>query len=108
MADVKDIKDLESQLRWSAKMEAVGTLAGGISHEFNNILQVIRGYAQILLVNRKHGDEGYYELKEIESAAIKAAGLTSQLLTFSQATESHPRPIDLNDEVRSIKKILRS
>ena len=98
---------LEAQLRQAQKMEAIGTLAGGISHDFNNLLQSILGYTQILLLEKKGDDPEFERLKEIEIAARKAGELIRQLLTFSRKVESQLRPVDLNQEVRQVTKILK-
>jgi PAS domain S-box-containing protein len=99
-------KLLENQLIQAQKMEAVGTLAGGISHDFNNLLQGILGYTQILLIDRNPDDADYARLKEVERAALRASELTQQLLTFSRKVESKVRPVDLNQQVREIHRIL--
>ncbi len=97
---------LEAQLMHAHKMEAVGTLAGGIAHDFNNILQAINGYAQILLMNKKPGDPDYERLIHLEKAGERASGLIQQLLTFSRKVEGEHRPISLNEEIRSVRKLL--
>ena len=97
---------LEAQLMHAHKMEAVGTLAGGIAHDFNNILQAINGYAQILLMNKKPDDPDYERLIHLEKAGERASGLIQQLLTFSRKVEGEHRPISLNEEIRSVKKLL--
>lgn len=97
---------LEAQLMHAHKMEAVGTLAGGIAHDFNNILQAINGYAQILLMNKKPDDPDYERLVHLEKAGERASGLIQQLLTFSRKVEGEHRPVSLNEEIRSVKKLL--
>ncbi|UCG13079.1 MAG: PAS domain S-box protein [Deltaproteobacteria bacterium] len=97
---------LERQLQHAQKMEAVGTLAGGISHDFNNLLQAVQGYAQLLLLDKDGDEPGYRELQEILRAAKRGGELTQQMLTFSRKVESHRRPIDLNQEVRGVKRLL--
>ncbi|MBN2126319.1 MAG: response regulator [Deltaproteobacteria bacterium] len=99
-------KRLEDQLRQSQKMEAVGTLAGGIAHDFNNLLQAVGGYSDLLLLDKKRGETGYRELKEIKSAANRASELTQQLLTFSRRVKSKLRPVDLNRELKQVHKLL--
>ncbi len=96
----------ESMRRHSQKMEAVGTLAGGMAHEFNNLLQVVKGYAQLLLLDVEYKDPGYQRLREIVSAAGRGGELTQQLLTFSRSMESERRPVDLNKEVKQVKRLL--
>ena len=98
---------LEGQLRHSQKMEAVGTLAGGIAHDFNNLLHVIFGYTELLLVKKDKNETEFEKLCEIKNAAQRATELTKQLLTFSRKVESIMRPIDLNNEVMQIHKLLK-
>ena len=87
-------------------MEAVGTLAGGIAHEFNNLLQAVQGYAELFLLRRKKGEASYSELHEIVRAAKRGAELSQQLLTFSRKVESKLRPVDLNLEVEKAIRLL--
>ncbi len=105
--DITSTKQLEAQLLQAQKMEAIGTLAGGISHDFNNLLQAILGYSQMLLMDEKKNSPDYPKLKEIEQAALRASELTAQLLTFSRKVEIHPRPVDLNQVVRQVEKLLK-
>jgi len=99
-------RQFESLRRHSQKMEAVGTLAGGIAHEFNNLLQVVKGYAQLLLLDRDHKEPDHKRLQEVVRAASRGGELTQQLLTFSRSVESERRPVDLNREVKQVKKLL--
>lgn len=103
--DITERKRLESQLVQAQKMEAVGTLAGGIAHDFNNLLQTIQGYAEFFLSNKK-SDAGYQAIKGIVRSVKKGAELTNQLLTFSRKVESKLRPVNLNHEVKEVKKLL--
>ncbi|MGD9210107.1 MAG: response regulator, partial [Desulfobacteraceae bacterium] len=105
--DMTSIKQLEAQLLQAQKMEAIGTLAGGISHDFNNLLQAILGYSQMLLVDENKDSSNFPKLKEIEKAAVRASELTTQLLTFSRKVELHPRPVDLNQIIRQVEKLLK-
>jgi CheY-like chemotaxis protein len=88
-------------------MEAIGTLTGGIAHDFNNMLQSILGYTQILLLDMQGHALEAGKLKKIEAGALRASELTQQLLTFSRRVESKLRPVDLNQEVRQVEKLLR-
>ncbi|MBW2104042.1 MAG: PAS domain S-box protein, partial [Deltaproteobacteria bacterium] len=105
--DITEKENLERQYQHAQKMEAVGTLAGGIAHDFNNLLQAILGYTQILLLDREEKDAAYARLKEIEKSARRASELTQQILTFSRKVESVRRPMDLNQEVRQVVKLLK-
>jgi len=87
-------------------MEAVGTLAGGVAHDFNNLLQAILGYTQMLLLDKEKDSPEFTRLAQIEKAAHRASALTQQLLTFSRKVESELRPLDLNNEVRQVQRIL--
>ena len=102
----KERKNLEAQLRQAQKMEAIGTLAGGVAHDFRNILQAIMGYSEIIMLSLKKGEKFWDEIIEIQRAAKRASELTQQLLTFSRKVESHLRPVDLNQEIRQAAKLL--
>jgi two-component system cell cycle sensor histidine kinase/response regulator CckA len=104
--DLRDKKLLEAQLLHAVKMEAVGTLAGGIAHDFNNLLQAIQGYAELLSFDKDKNDPQYFELQEIVRAARRGGELTKQLLTFSRKVESKLRPVNLNQEVNQIARLL--
>lgn len=107
--DVSNQRELEVELRQILKMEAVGTLAGGVAHEFNNLLQVITGFAEILLEKASKTNEDITILEAIIQAASRSSALTKQLLTFSRksALQSEKRPLNLNCEVQNFHKMLR-
>lgn len=92
-------KKLENQLQQAQKMEAVGTLAGGVAHDFNNLLQIINGYSQMLLMDTDEEDQHHSTLKEIEAAGARAAQLVQQLLLFSRKIESERQSVDLNQAI---------
>jgi PAS domain S-box-containing protein len=105
--DVTERKKIEAQLAQVQKMEAVGTLAGGIAHEFNNLLQIIQGYAELLLLEPKEDSWGQAEIQEIRIASRRAADLTSQLLVFSQETENRFDAVNLNQEAVQAIQLLQ-
>ena len=87
-------------------MEAVGTLAGGISHDFNNLLQAIDGYTQLLLLDKDEDDPECPSLQAIENACDRAAQLVRQLLLFSRKSVTDRKPLDINQEVEQTRRIL--
>lgn len=98
---------IEEQLRQAQKVEAIGRLASGVAHDFNNILTAILGYCDFLLRGMDPADERFSDLKEINDAAKRAANLTRQLLAFSRRQPSSPQLVNLNDTVLSMEKMLK-
>jgi PAS domain S-box-containing protein len=105
--DVTERKVLEEQFRQAQKMEAVGRLAGGVAHDFNNILNVILGYAELTLRTVEEGDRRRRNLLEIRKAAEHAAALTRQLLAFGRGQVLQPRVLDLNAALAEIGRMVR-
>ena len=103
----KEKAELELQLRESQKMDAVGQLAGGISHDFNNLLSIVNGYAQILLREPDLSATVRFNIEEILKSGERAALLTRQLLTFSRRQPIEVRIIDLNAVVSNMNTMLR-
>jgi len=106
--EITERKRLEEQLLQSQKMEAVGQLAGGVAHDFNNILTAIVGYTDLLAADFSPNSRELEDLEEIRKAARRAAALTRQLLSFSRKQMLEPRIIDLNGVVTNLEKMLRS
>ena len=92
---------LQAKLQQAQKMESVGTLAGGIAHDFNNLLQAITGYTQLLLLDKTEYDQEYPNLKAIQDAGTRAAGLVQQLLLFSRKADIAFKPVKLDREVKN-------
>ena len=105
--NITERKGLEQQLVQAQKMEAVGQLSGGIAHDFNNILSAIVGYGEILRLKMKENDPLRLNVKYLLEAADRAAQLTHSLLAFSRKQILNPRPIDLNETILRVQKLLR-
>ncbi len=105
--DVTQRRSLEAQLQQSQKMEAIGRLAGGVAHDFNNLLTAILGYAQMASIRPDLSPAAAIDLREISSAAQRAATLTRQLHAFSRKQVLEPRVIDVNRAVGGIERLLR-
>ena len=105
--DITERKQLEAQLRQAQKMEAIGQLAGGVAHDFNNILTVILGHVG-LLVSRNHWPADILDsIKQIGASADRAANLTRQLLAFSRRQVLQMRWLDLNELLANVAKMLQ-
>jgi two-component system, cell cycle sensor histidine kinase and response regulator CckA len=104
--DVTAQKRLEEQLRQAQKMEAIGQLAGGVAHDFNNILTVIHGHASLLQAGGTLTGAAARSAQQISQAAERAATLTRQLLAFSRRQLLHPRQLDMNEVVANMTKML--
>jgi PAS domain S-box-containing protein len=98
---------LEEQLRQAQKMDAIGSLAGSITHDFNNILAVVNGYSELVLRRLGPGDPLRPQIEEIARAGEKAAALTRQLLAFTRRQVLEPRVLDLNEVVADLEPLLR-
>nr|MBC7245523.1 PAS domain S-box protein [Chloroflexota bacterium] len=99
-------RKLEEQLRQAQKMEAVGLLAGGVAHEFNNLLTVVQGNAELAMSELAPSDPLYARLSSMREAAQRGARLTQQLLAFSRRQILQPRPLDLNALVRNFAAMI--
>ncbi|SHO43779.1 ATP-binding protein [Desulfopila aestuarii] len=107
MEDITERKKLEDQLRQSQKMEAIGTLTGGIAHDFNNILTAILGYSNLLRLKIRDDETVLVNyVEQILASSEKAANLTRSLLAFSRKQIIDPKPVDLNEIVKGVQKLL--
>jgi two-component system cell cycle sensor histidine kinase/response regulator CckA len=97
---------LRQHLHQAQKMEAIGQLAGGVAHDFNNILGIINGYAEMLLNDRDVAQSRRAALEEILAAGQRAASLTRQLLAFSRRLVLQPKVLDLNSVIQGFEKML--
>ncbi len=104
--DVTDRRALEEQLRQAQKMEAVGRLARGVAHDFNNVLAAIVGASELLAVQYPKGHASRIEAEEIRKAAERGAALTRQLLAFSRPQAFEPQVLDLHAHVSSLETTL--
>ena len=104
--DVTERMQLEEQLRNAQQMEAIGRLAGGVAHDFNNILSIIMGHGELLLRTANLDEQGRNGVDQIRRAAQRAASLTQQLLAFSRKQVLQPRVIDLNEAVMDVRNML--
>ncbi|MFP4285362.1 MAG: PAS domain S-box protein, partial [Desulfovermiculus sp.] len=105
--DITERESLEAQLRRAQKLETVGRLAGGVAHDFNNILTTIMGTAGLMLGDVPADDPLRKDIQEIQTAGERAASLTRQLLAFSRKQVLQPEVINLNDTIQSMTKMLR-
>jgi two-component system, cell cycle sensor histidine kinase and response regulator CckA len=105
--DITEKLQLESQLRQSEKMKSIGQLAGGVAHDFNNILTIIQGYSNLLLTREDLDEEAQDQLRQVAAASQKAADLTKQLLMFSRRQVLQPKIFDLAIVVQDLAKMLR-
>jgi PAS domain S-box-containing protein len=106
LIDITKEKMLESRLRQAQKMEAIGTLAGGVAHDFNNILTALTGYGTLLQLKLDKRNPLQHYVDQILSASMKGANLTRSLLAFSRKQPISLNPIDLNDIIKGTEKLL--
>ena len=106
MKDLTSYRLLENQLHQSRKMEALGTLAGGVAHDFNNLLAVINGYSELGLEAAGQGGKEEESFNRILDASDRAKNLVQQILSFSRKAEFKLQPLDLNDELNKLVPLL--
>ena len=104
----EDKKQIEEQQWQSRKMESLGTLTGGIAHEFNNVLAIIIGNSEVALDDVPKWSPTIANIKEIMAASLRARDMVRQLLTFSRKNDPHKKPLDTKAVVRDALKLIRS
>jgi len=105
--DTTEQKQLETQFAESQKLQAVGHLAGGVAHDFNNMLTAIIGYCDLLLLKHRQSDPSFPDIMQIKQNANRAAGLVRQLLAFSRRQTLRPQVIELTDVISDVTQLLR-
>jgi PAS domain S-box-containing protein len=106
LRNITERRRLERQLTQAQKMEAIGLLAGGVAHDFNNMLAVITGYGELVLEALPEDDAIRQDVQQLLGGAERAAGLTRQLLAFSRHQVVKPKIIELNDVIANVEKML--
>ena len=104
--DITERMNLEKHVQNAQRLNAVGQLAAGVAHDFNNILTIITGHTGLLLGRDDIADDARGDLERVESAAMRAASLTRQLLTFSRQQAMFPRPLSVNEVVQASAEML--
>ena len=105
--DITRERELEEQLRQAQKMESVGRLAGGVAHDFNNMLQIMNGYIELSMTELEPGTSLYANLQQVRNVAHKSADLTRQLLAFARKQTVSPKLIAVNEAVSAALSMLR-
>jgi two-component system cell cycle sensor histidine kinase/response regulator CckA len=105
--DTTEQRQLEQQFAQAQKMQAVGQLAGGVAHDFNNVLQAIIGYSDLLLNNHRPTDPSFQDIMQIKQNANRAASLVRQLLAFSRRQTLRPEVLDLGETLSDLSMLLR-
>lgn len=107
LKDNSEESKLKRQVAQATKMQAVGQLAGGVAHDFNNILTAIIGYCDLMLLRHSPGDSDYDDIQQIKNNSNRAASLTRQLLAFSRQQTLRPQILQLPDVVSEVSALLK-
>ncbi|MCI4591311.1 response regulator [Sphingobium sp. BYY-5] len=107
LKDNSEESKLKRQVAQATKMQAIGQLAGGVAHDFNNILTAIIGHCDLMLMRHTPGDSDYDDLQQVKSNSNRAAGLTRQLLAFSRQQTLRPQILQLPDIVSDVSNLLK-
>ena len=107
LKDNSEEAKLKRQVAQATKMQAVGQLAGGVAHDFNNILTAIIGHCDLMMMRHTPGDSDYDDIQQIKSNSNRAAGLTRQLLAFSRQQTLRPQVLQLPDVVSEVSHLLK-
>ncbi|HEY8567113.1 MAG TPA: PAS domain-containing protein [Beijerinckiaceae bacterium] len=105
--DTTEQRQVEQQLAQAQKMQAVGQLAGGVAHDFNNVLQAIIGYSDLLLANHRPTDPAFQDIMQIKQNANRAASLVRQLLAFSRRQTLRPEVLNLRETLSDLSLLLK-
>jgi two-component system, cell cycle sensor histidine kinase and response regulator CckA len=105
--DTTELRTLKENFAQSQKMQAIGQLAGGVAHDFNNVLTAIIGYSDLLLANHRPTDPSFQDIMQIKQNANRAAGLVRQLLAFSRRQTLRPEVLQLGDVLSELQMLLR-
>ena len=107
LKDNSEESKLKRQVAQATKMQAIGQLAGGVAHDFNNILTAIIGHCDLMLMRHTPGDSDYDDIQQVKSNSNRAAGLTRQLLAFSRQQTLRPQILQLPDIVADVSNLLK-
>ena len=107
LLETTQYRQLEEQLLQAQKMEAVGRLAGGVAHDFNNMLTAIRSYSELMLQDMQPGSQSHADMSEVIKAAERATSLTKKLLAFSRQQVLRPSRVDLNQTIDGLQRMLK-
>ena len=102
LKDITRLRSMEAQLLQASKMEAMGTLTGGVAHDFNNIIQAIMGYNQIMISGRASSDAEMSYLKNIRELILRSRELVGQLLLFGRKADSSSKVVNINEEIKNM------